>query len=60
MYGHTSLCMVTRHRLTLGGKRLNRVGYDGRGTLGWMTSGIVCVVVLVLVVVVVLIMVAVG
>jgi len=58
MYGHTSHCIVTRHRLTLGGKRLNRVGYDGRGTLGWMTSGIVCVVVVV--VVVVLIMVAVG
>jgi hypothetical protein len=29
------------YRLTLGGKRLNRVGYDGKGTLGWTTSGIV-------------------
>jgi hypothetical protein len=29
------------YRLTLGGTRLNRVGYDGKGTLGWLTSGIV-------------------
>ena len=55
-----SLCMVTRHRLTLGGKRLNRVGYDGRGTLGWMTSGIVCVVVVVMLVVVVVVVVGVA
>lgn len=32
---------VHGYRLTLGGTRLNRVGYDGKGMLGWLTSGIV-------------------
>ena len=27
---------------------MNRVGYDGRGTLGWLTSGIVYVLLLLL------------